>query len=496
MSASSSEIVGIAVERRQQRLAIATAVGAAMVAIVTMLMLGYDGTVGLVFPLALVLTWVMLYRPWVLYTVALAQFSILPVEGHVRGAFIPNINQFLVPALFVAILATSAAKQRWGTFRVRAADVFVAGFLVVAVLGIQFEPGYKNWKMFVNQIMFAVLLYFATAWLELDRARFRSTLKWVLLAAGFMLADLAMVQLFGIGRIWTKAGPLGSLSDQATYSALFPPLFLYVAATVSGPKAQRDRWFWLALAVLGTVAAAGVKERSGVIAALAGMLVCIVHPRMFRWVAVGAVALIPIGAWWLSTNVGSEVRSRFTDDEDPMLRRRIYLGKAIDYINSEHWNPIWGTGFWRLERLSNQMLSTAEVVWYPNRMSWRSEWELGRRPIHCAPVTIFGEYGYGGVTCLAGLLICAVTSVALARARARRTGRGFDSTFLVAVGGTAVSLLINALFHNTEQVFPVTALWWAFMGLMVAHADVLIIPREDGEKERPSNGNFRDQVAG
>jgi len=471
-------------ERHSTQTVMAAVLAGLLVAAGVLLMLDYDATAGGVFPLALVMAGIMLRWPWVLYAATLAQFSILPIESYFLGFYVPNLTQFLIPALLLAVLAHGVMSRKWGTFRLRTGDVFVGLFIVIAIVGIAVEPGYKNWKTFSNQVLFAIMMYFATRWLDLDRKKFRGTLKWMLIAAGVMLADLVLVQLTGRGGLWTgNRGPLGSLSDQAAYSALFPPLFVYMAATQSGVGAKRRRTWWLVAALVGVVAAAGVKERSGVVAGLAAMFVCIVHPRMFRYIAIGIIALVPIGAWWLSTSVGQEVHSRFADDKDPMLRRRIYVGKAIDYIKSDKWNPVWGTGFWRLKSVSNQMLSQTKLVWDANHQSWRRAYDLGQRPIHCSPVTVFGEYGYGGAFCLLGLLACAVFSVAVAYRRARRKGAVFDSMFLVAMGGSAVGLIINAVFHNTEQVFPVTALVWAFAGLLVGHSDVLTIENDAEEQE-------------
>jgi len=307
-------------EEHSRRGLVVAGVAGGLVLVSTLLMMSYDATAGAVLPLVLVLFVIMMRQPWVVYAVTLAHFSILPIEAHFLGFYVPNLTQFLIPGMFLAILATSVARKDWGTFRIRTGDVFVLGFIVVAVLGIALEPGYQNWKTFGNQVLFAVMLYFATRWLQIDRAKLRLVLKWVLIAAGFMLADLALVQLLHVGRLWDGAGPLGSLSDQATYSALFPPLFIYMAVTVEEDGTERQRWWWLALALIGVIATAGVKERSGVVAGLLAVLICLCHPRMFRYVAVGIVLLLPVGAWWLSTSVGSEVHSRFADDKDPMLR--------------------------------------------------------------------------------------------------------------------------------------------------------------------------------
>jgi len=465
----------------------AAGVAGLLVAASVLLMMLHDGTAGGVVPVALLGVFVMLRWPWALYAATLAQFSIFPVENYLYGFWIPNLNQFLIPALMLALLAHAAMHRDWGTFRIRAGDVFVAAFMLVAVLGIAIEPGYKNWKTFGNQVLFAIFLYFASRWVRLDRQRFRLVLKVICVTAAIMLADLALVQLTRLGRLWTGAGPLGSLSDQATYSALFPPFFLYLAATASEDgKRGRAKW-WLIAALVGVVAAAGVKERSGVVAGLLGLFVCIAHPKMFKYVAIGVLVLIPVGAWWLSTSLGSEVHSRFADDKDPMLRRRIYVGKAVDYIRSDKWNPIWGTGFWRLKSLSNEMLSPTELVWDANKQMWRRSYDLGQRPIHCAPVRVFGEFGYAGVFCLLGIAACVGFSVLSAWRRARRRGRAFDSVFLVALAGSAAGLMVNAGFHNTTEVFPVTAYFWATVGLLVGHSDVLIVQRAETAEPREAS---------
>lgn len=475
-------------ERHTQRALVATLVAAGLVAVSTMLTMGYDGTAAAVIPVVLVLACVMLRWPWLLFAFTLAQFSILPIEGYLLGFYVPNLTQFLVPALLFSMLATAAAGRNWGTFRLRSGDVFVVAFVLTAVLGIVLEPGPREFKYFVNQVLFAVCMYFAARWLRLDRHRLRILLGIVLGAAAFMLGDLALVQLTGVGGLWkNERGPLGALSDQATYSAIFPALFLYMAVTTRGPSAKRLRALWLVATLVGVVAAAGGKERSGVAAALAAVAVCGLHPKMMKYVAIGAVALIPIGALWLSTDIGSEVHSRFADDEDPMLRRRIYVGKAIDYIKSDQWHPLWGTGFARLGKLSNSMLSETEVVWDPNTLRWRHVNEIGLRPIHCAPVTIFGEYGYAGTVCLAGVGACAIASLINVVFRARRRRAELDTALMTALGGAALSILINALFHNTDVVFEVTSYIWAGLGLIVGHADVLFIrPVRSGEGARAS----------
>lgn len=470
---------------KQTRRSLGVASAAVVVAVVTaVLTMSYDGTAGLAIPVALVLGVVMLRWPWLLFAIALAQFSILPDGGHLLGFFVPNSSQFLVPALLLAVVAGAAARHRWGTFRLKVADIFVAAFVVAAFIGILTQPGPRQLKYFVNQVFFAICFYFAARWLALGRERFMLILKIVLGAAAFMLADLALVQLTGVGGLWRGSrGPLHSLSDQATYSAIFPPLFLYTAVTAMGQTAGRSRVFWLTATIMGIVATAGVKERSGIVAALGSLLACGIHPKMTKYVVIGTIALIPIGSLWLSTSLGSYVHSRFTDDKDPMMRRRVYVGKAIDYMQSEDWHPVWGTGFARLEDLSNQMLSETEVVWDRTQLRWRYAADIGRRPIHCAPVTIFGEYGYAGLICLIGIATCVMASLIDMAFRARRKGVAVDTALLVAIGASALGILVNALFHNTDTVYPVTAYFWAGVGIIIGHPDVFIVENEEATEE-------------
>ena len=478
-------LLATAGEEHTRRAMLVTLGAGLLVAGTSMLTMGWDATAAAVIPLVLALTIIMLRWPWLLFAFALAQFSILPIEGHLFGFYVPNLSQFLMPALLLAMLATAAAKRNWGTFKIRAADIFVLAFIAAAFIGMVVEPGPRQFKYFANQVLFAIFMYFAARWLDVDRKKLRLILGVVLAAAAIMLGDLALVQLTGVGGMWDRdRGPLGSLSDQATYSALFPALFLYMAVTVKGPSARRWRIFWLVATILGVVATAGVKERSGVVAALATLAICGLHPKMMKYVAIGAVALIPIGSLWLSTQVGREVHSRFTGDKDPMMRRRIYVGKAIDYIKSENWHPLWGTGFGRLAKRSNSMLSETEVVWDPNTLRWRHVNEIGLRPIHCAPVTVFGEYGYVGLACLTGIAVCVVGSLIDVVFRARRKGATVDSALIVALGAAAVGLLVNALFHNTDVVFPVTSYLWAGIGLIIGHPQIFMIrghvPTEEG----------------
>jgi len=472
-----------------QPAAIGALIAGALAAAGCLLMVHYDATAGAVFPFALVVGYVMVRRPWILYAATLAQFSIFPAGGHFLGFFTPNLSQLFIPVLLLAVFADVVMRRRWDTFSIRTSDVFVALFIGVAIVGMIAAPGRQAWKVFVNQMAFPIVLYFATRWLDLDRTKFKVILTWVLIAAFVMVADMALVQLTGWGSLWgNRRDPFGGAADLAAYTALWPPLFLYMAASARGAKASSHRRWWLLATVIGVIATAGVTERSGIAAAVLGLLVCMLHPRMFKYVLIGIVVLVPIGAWWLSTSLGQHVHSRFVDDKDPMLRRRVYTGKAIEYIRSEKWNPVWGTGFWRLKNVSNEMLSETKLVWDANHESWRSQMELGRNPVHCAPLTIFGEFGYAGVFCLFGLLGCMLFSLACAYRRAKLQGAEWDSMLLVALLASAMGLLLNALFHNTEHCFQATLLCWVTAGLMVGHAGVFVTHKSEAADVAQEHG--------
>lgn len=446
------------------------------------LMMTVDGTMGWTVPAAIAVIAVAIKWPWVLVGAALASYSIIPMSGYVWRLHVPDFTQMLVPALMIAVFAEAVYRKRWGTFSLRTTDVFVLALILVGFIGMVMEPRYTNWNMFGKEFLFGVAYYFIIRWLDLDRERFEKILTWVATAAAFMLVDMLLVQLTGVGRIWTGQGPMGNEADQGTYSALFPPIFLYMASLKEREGAGRRSIIWLAITVLALLAIANIPKRSAIAAALLATAFCAFHPRMMRYVVIGAICVLPLGAWWLSTERGETLHSKFTDPADPGLRRRFYRERALTYMRSSEWQPIWGTGFRRLKNLSQGSLSDTELVWDANNQYWRPVAELGggSRNIHCSPIILLGEFGYAGTAAFFALLLSVTVSVAQAYRSAETRSATFDGPLIVALIGSSLGLLLNATYHNTIHQVPVVLLFWVVAGLLGGHPDVLATPDTGG----------------
>ncbi|MBD3291984.1 MAG: hypothetical protein GF393_03610 [Armatimonadia bacterium] len=470
-----------------------TVTAAVLTAVGAILMMTVDGSLGWTIPAAIAAIAVAIKWPWVFFGLVIASYSIIPMGGYVWRLHVPDTTQLLVPALTMSVLASAVSRKRWGTFSLRVADVFVLALIAVGFIGMLMEPRFTNWKMFGKEFLFGVAYYFIIRWVDIDRERFERILKWVAGAAAFMLADILLVQLTGIGRIWLGQGPMGNEADQGTYSALFPPMFLYLAALHDRKGDRRRTLLWLAIAAVGLLAIANIPKRSAVAAALLAVGFCALHPRMRKHVLIGGLCLLPIAALWLGSSHGQALHSKFTDPADPGLRRRYYRQRALNYMRSEEWQPLWGTGFWKLKDLSAGSLSETELVWDANKEYWRPANELGGydRNIHCSPLMLLGEFGYAGTAAFIAVLLSVAVSVARAYRSAGHQRARFDSALIVALTGSALGLLLNASYHNTIHQVPVVVLFWTVTGLLVGHPNILILNNRANEDEEGSDVNKR-----
>ena len=148
-----------------------------------------------------------------------------------------------------------------------------------------------------------------------------------------------------------------------------------------------------------------------------------------RLVAVAGVA----GLLFYFSSMGSGIRARYAE-ENAGWRRAVYREKAINYVNSRYWDPILGTGYERLVARSDEFTMPDHDVLDPNTQAWRSARDIAQgSPIHCAPLTMYGEYGWAGMAMLAGLLLSVLISIAGVFPLARRVGRPVDTQFFIAL---------------------------------------------------------------
>ena len=468
-------------------------VGLALVCAMALATALYEPVVAVAIPFGLLVTYLVMQYPLRAYAVSLCMLSIVPIEGQWFGKSVPNWTQLLVPLLVLGAIANAVRQRDARRFRLQWADLFVVGFLVLGYAAIQTLPGADTLKYFTKLYGFGAILYFVARWLPMDRRAFLRQLRWQLLAALWLCIVMTATPLIGwdpsyhgLGRLGLGAearGPMWAISDTVAYTAPWVPLFLF--ATAAGlPFLRKGRmpWAWPLAVVCGIVATLATTERSGPLALAAALLVCCLHPRLLRYILgiglLGAV-LLPL---WFSTSIGDTVHARMDTlkEEGAGFERKIYRQKALDYIHSPDWNPIMGTGYGRLTELAYQALPPDQWIYDFNVHRFRPYSDFFGRPTHCAPLAIYGMFGYGGVSCLLGLTVCVGSSMLRAFLRSRKNGRAFDSLLATALVASLATVLANGMYHNTEGVVQVLFLLWSGAGIIISHPSVLIVdPAEE-----------------
>jgi hypothetical protein len=460
--------------------------------VVALVAVYYDLTAAIVVPFGLCVVYFVIRKPFVAYVACLCMISIVPKEGHLLGFYVPYWTQFLIPALVLGALLQKVATRK---FDLRAADLCVLGFIVLGYVGVFSSPAMRQWKWFTNEEVFPALLYFVARWLPYDRQALRTQLRFQLLAALVLMAGMVVtpatgydllfegLRFRGIGHV--SFGVAGTISDSVAYTSLWSPFFLYAAVTALPGWRGRSPYLWPIATVLGVLATLATTERTGILALGVSILVCLIHPRLRRFALLAMVIMPLVALLWWSTGAGSASHDRFRKlgEEGSGFERLIYRKKALDYMHSPEWSPLYGTGFGRLTALAAGELSEEEWVYDYNWGRWRPETTYKSRATHCAPITILGEYGYGGVFFLSSIACLVGLSFLQAHLRARNQGRRFDSTLMVAALAALAAVFANAMYHNTEGVIQVAMVLWTFTGTIIGCPEAFIV---DPAEEAPS----------
>lgn len=247
---------------------------------------------------------------------------------------------------------------------------------------------------------------------------------------------------------------------------------------------KRLSYLWFAGVIFSIFAVTGTHERSGLIAALLGLLICFSRPKLARYLLIGLFLASPAIIGWMSTSVWQSMHSRF-QEEDPGLRRRLYRMKAINYINSPEWNPWLGTGFARLADVSVDTIPETMYVYDPNWQAFRQARGLVERAIHCAPLTMYGEYGLLGTICL-GLFVLLLIAQSIRLFLGAHPGlRGPpDRDLIVVAWAAAAGVMLNGIYHNTDTVVQVLVMCWSFSGLLIGRPEVFQLEATDARRRR------------
>lgn len=464
-------------------------IAAALVASIAAAAVLGDATVMMVLPIGLVLVLTALIEPFIIYVAMLCMLSIVPVESTFFTMYIPNWLQVMIPALLLGAVLNNVVHRERRAFRANWADVFVLGFLAIGYLGEFREPGSVSYKFFTNQQVLPALMYFIAKWLPISRERFRTQLRLQLLAVTALAAIMVGQVVTGFDPVYhgfsflglggLARGPMWSISDTVVYTGIWPVFCLYALATDLPAVGRRSRTFWalaLALTILATLA---TTERTGPAAVFASFLIAMLHPRMGKYVAMTGLVAVMLAPLWIVSPAGrhAATRLRTVKEEGAGFERHIYRDKALRYTRSSSWNPVWGTGFGRINELASKTIPEDDWVYDYNWQEFRQRRDFASRPTHCAPVTLFAEYGYGGTLML--LLTGAMIAAGLVRTQrlARQMGGQMDSALALAAVGALAGVLVNGLFHNTESVVEVLILIWSFGGTVIGHPDVFVVNR-------------------
>ncbi|MHB8995582.1 MAG: O-antigen ligase family protein [Armatimonadota bacterium] len=472
-----------------RRTALAAGVGALLVLLLALGTMHGRQVFLMAAPIAVCVVLVTIVYPKMAYIGTLCALSLIPIEGYFLSIRMPNWMQIMIPALLISTLMNALTRPERRPFRLNWADVFIVGFLAVGTLGVFGQSGQSTEKFYINQQFMPALMYFIVKWLPINRKTFENQLRWQLLSVLALSLIMLSQTILGIDPFYhglsllprggEARGPMWSISDTVAYTTIWPPFFLYALGTGLALGRRQRPWLWLTGLIGISLASFATTERTGFLAIFAGLGTCALHPRMGRYLLVGLLIVPIVLPLWLVTPSGSRVLGRLKSmgEEGSGFERVIYREKALNYMRSPNWNPVLGTGFGRLNDLAAQLMPEDKWVMDYNSGYFHQIRDFASRPTHCAPVTLLGEYGYGGMSMLLLVGLSVAWAIATLPLLARRQNKMVDTPLILAAVGAFLAVFANALFHNTEGVVEVLISLWVFAGLLVGHPTVFLMDR-------------------
>ncbi|MGE5530535.1 MAG: hypothetical protein ACM3VW_00290 [Bacteroidota bacterium] len=473
----------------RRRTALAVGAGALLIVLLALGTLSGRQVFMIAAPIGLGMVLITVIYPVTGYIIALCALSLIPIEGYFLGIRMPNWPQVMIPTLMVSALLQALSTPGLRRFKLHWADVFIVGFLLVGTLGVFAQSGQSTYKFYINQQFMPALMYFIVKWLPINREVFKNQLRWQLICV-FVLSLIMLSQtILGIDPFYhgltllrrggEARGPMWSISDTVAYTTMWPPFFLYALGMGLTLKGRQRPWLWLTGLLTICLASVATTERTGLLAIPAGLATCAFHPRMGRYLLLGMLVVPIVLPLFLLTPSGGRVIGRLesTGEEGAGFERGIYREKALNYMRSPNWNPVLGTGFGRLNDLAAQLMPEDEWVMDYNSGYFHQIRDFSSRPTHCAPVTLLGEYGFGGMAMLLLVGLSVAWAIATLPLLARRLSKTVDVALVLAALGALLAVFANAIFHNTEGVVEVLISMWVFAGLLVGHPDVFLMDR-------------------
>jgi len=240
--------------------------------------------------------------------------------------------------------------------------------------------------------------------------------------------------------------------------------------------------------VLVLVANTHTMERAGLAASLLGIMACMMSSRLRKPVLV-VLGLLAIGYLpWSTTRAGGSLLARFQETDKSRYAYRI---AAINLLKSSDWDPIFGIGWARFDRLAGQHGTEEEVVAWGSRRATVAEIAAGSK-LHNVWLAMIVEFGVVGAFLTVGLAIMLLRAALALRARKRR-GEQIDGALFVAMTAALFSVAAIGYYQNVYMMAGSLSVVWVLYAILVTHPRVFVIqsdasPPELGESLKEQAG--------
>ena len=423
-----------------------------------------------------------------LIAVVLALLAFVPIEATLCGVFVPNMLQIAMPfALVLAVGAFFTAKVRRGFVLT---DLIVVLLGLWGLIGLFMTPGYARWKDYGNGFMYPMGFYYVARLLPLDRKSLVRLINVNLVAVTGQSLLMILQRRLGSSPLyttvydntdWAAGGPMAPF-EAGAYMALWPPLFVYIAATTKSRST-------MVLASLGLIlnlfAVMSTTQRAATGAALVAIAFLAVAPKLrpalLKLALMCAIVYVPAS----DGDVVNSIRNRFNLIDESRVAYSL-VGWRI--VHSDHWDPMFGVGFKRAEAVMRQL---GEIEDERSFTAW-GHWTVtldsiarGGHPLHSIYLATIVEFGSGGAILGASLLLALSCAFAAHHVRSKRR-RDVDYSLVIALCGGLVSFLVEGKFHNAYTYIQALCVFWFLYGMVVGRPDVFVI-REDGVSEIDEN---------
>ncbi|MGC9317120.1 MAG: hypothetical protein ACP5KN_03685 [Armatimonadota bacterium] len=440
----------------------------------------YNAAIAVLVLVGTALVLATLYDPYWGVVASVVALTVIPMEftyNSFCGHNIGNPLQMLMP-LVLGLCLLSALKSR-GMPKPIWPDLLIIGLGILGLVSLLYAghvPMDTYWKKYGNKIIYPMGLYFMVRLVPLDHEKLVRLIKISLVAVAVQAVIMVLQDRAGASPFYSThngraTGPFGYIWTAAAYMAMWPALFIYVAATAeSGWK----RWLSFLGLLLTAYAVTRTGERAATVLLMVVAVVCLMAPKTRsaagKALIIGALAYVP----WSMTPAGSALLSRFDQTDES---RVAYRQAAFATLSSPQWHPLVGIGPYRGAMAMRQadvshLEDTQVLLWGRTE---RSVAEVAQRgsALHNVYIALLLEFGVLGALLALGLAISLFGAVLRIGAEGRRDAR-VDRGLAVALLG---AIVVWGGIGYVQNVYSMTApmgLFFLWYGVLVGHPQAFL----------------------